>query len=408
MRPGVYWHGFKRGGADEEENEDDASDRPITDEWISTPVTVVARTTNSDDGSEGRLLRLATEGGIKEWIIAMEVFGGSGEDARRALFGMGVIIALKKRGTFMEYLLDQRPDEMFATTEPPGWHESGAFVLPGRTLGSAKVRYQASNKAQVLFSTRGELDGWKSEVAAKCEGNPVLTLAIGCALAGPLLSLVGVLGGYSTSDLDLSRGTTGKVASYYAGAYGTWLSDDGYYVDGVLKLNRFRNKADVAMSDASKAKGDYGNTGVGGWVEVGRHIKLADDYFLEPFAQLSSVVVQGQELRLDNGMKAKNARTRSVLGKVGTSLGRTVALKDGGVLQPYVRVAVAQEFSRRNEVKANDVKFDNSLFGSRGELGAGVSVSLSERLKLHADVDYMKGQHIEQPWGANVGLRLTF
>ncbi len=220
--------------------------------------------------------------------------------------------------------------------------------------------------------------------------------------------LVGVLGGYSTSDLDLSRGTTGKVASYYAGAYGTWLSDDGYYVDGVLKLNRFRNKADVAMSDASKAKGDYSNTGVGGWVEVGRHIKLTDDYFLEPFAQLSSVVVQGQELRLDNGMKAKNARTRSVLGKVGTSLGRTVALKDGGVLQPYVRVAVAQEFSRRNEVKANDVKFDNSLFGSRGELGAGVSVSLSERLKLHADVDYMKGQHIEQPWGANVGIRLTF
>ncbi len=220
--------------------------------------------------------------------------------------------------------------------------------------------------------------------------------------------VLGVLGGYSTSGIDLSRGTTGKVDSYYAGAYATWLSDDGYYVDGVLKLNRFRNKADVAMSDASKAKGDYTNNGVGGWVEFGRHIKLADDYFLEPFAQLSSVVVQGQELRLDNGMKAKNDHTQSVLGKVGTSLGRSVALKDGGVLQPYVRVAIAQEFSRHNEVKANDVKFDNSLFGSRGELGAGVSVSLSERLKLHADFDYMKGRHIEQPWGANVGLRLAF
>lgn len=41
------------------------------------------------------------------------------------------------------------------------------------------------------------------------------------------------------------------------------LLDEGYYVDGVLKLNRFRNKADVAMSDASKAKGDYTNNGVG-------------------------------------------------------------------------------------------------------------------------------------------------
>lgn len=194
LRPGVYWHGFKRTAADDE-SEDDKTDRPITDEWIATPVTVVARTTNSDDGSEGRFLRLVTESGTKEWIIPMEVFGGSGEDARRTLFGMGVIIALKKRGQFMEYLLEQRPAEVFATTCRPGWHESGAFVLPGRTIGSDKVRYQASGKGQNLFSVRGELEGWKTEVAAKCEGNPVLTLAIGCSLAGPLLSLVGVLGG---------------------------------------------------------------------------------------------------------------------------------------------------------------------------------------------------------------------
>lgn len=194
LKPGVYWHGFKRSAGDDD-SDDDKADRPITDEWIATPVTVAARTTNSDDGSEGRFLRLFTDSGPKEWIIPMEVFGGSGEDARRTLFGMGVIIALKKRGQFMEYLLDQRPAEVFSTTCRPGWHESGAFVLPGRTIGSDKVRYQASAKGQNLFSVRGSLDGWKTEVAAKCEGNPVLTLAIGCALAGPLLSLVGVLGG---------------------------------------------------------------------------------------------------------------------------------------------------------------------------------------------------------------------
>ncbi|QHF05836.1 autotransporter outer membrane beta-barrel domain-containing protein [Pseudomonas asturiensis] len=220
--------------------------------------------------------------------------------------------------------------------------------------------------------------------------------------------LFGVLGGYSKSDLNLSHGTSGKIDSYYAGAYGTWLSDDGYYVDGVLKLNRFRNKAKVAMSDATQAKGDYSNSAMGGWVEFGRHIKLADDYFLEPFAQLSSVVVQGEDYRMDNGLKAKSDRTHSLLGKVGTSAGRSIALKDGSVVQPYVRVAVAQEFSRSNNVSVNDATFDNSLFGSRAELGAGVSVSLSERLQVHADFDYMKGKHIEQPWGANVGLRLAF
>lgn len=194
LRPGVYWHGFKRGGADDDSDEDKA-DRPITDEWIASPVIVAARTTNTDDGSEGRLLRVVTDSGAKDWIMPMEVFGGSGEDARRQLFAMGALISLKKRGQFMEYLLEQRPTDSFATTSKPGWHESGAFVLPGRTIGPQKVRYQASSKAQVLFSKRGELDQWQAQIASKCAGNPVLTLAVGCSLAGPLLSLVGVLGG---------------------------------------------------------------------------------------------------------------------------------------------------------------------------------------------------------------------
>lgn len=220
--------------------------------------------------------------------------------------------------------------------------------------------------------------------------------------------LVGLMGGYSKSDLDMSRGTSGEVDSYYVGAYGTWLSDEGYYVDGVLKLNQFHNASKVAMSDGSKAKGDYSNKAVGGSVEFGKHIKLPDDYFVAPYAQLSSVWVEGDSYTLDNGLQARTGRTQSVLGKVGSTVGRQFALKDGGVVQPYVRVALAHEFSRSNDVSVNDQRFDNDLFGSRAELGAGVSVSLSERLQVHADFDYMKGEHVEQPWGANVGLRLAF
>lgn len=220
--------------------------------------------------------------------------------------------------------------------------------------------------------------------------------------------LVGLMGGYSKSDLDLSRGTSGQVDSYYVGAYGTWLSEEGYYLDGVVKLNKFHNKSKVAMSDGAKAKGDYSNMAVGGSVEFGKHIKLPDDYFVEPYAQLSSVWIDGSDYTLDNGLQAKTRQTQSVLGKVGATVGRQFALKDGGVVQPYVRVAGAHEFSRSNDVKVNDQRFDNDLFGSRAELGAGVSVSLSERLQVHADFDYMKGEHVEQPWGANVGLRLAF
>ncbi|MNQ84259.1 hypothetical protein D3C85_993810 [compost metagenome] len=55
-----------------------------------------------------------------------------------------------------------------------------------------------------LFSVRGELAGWQVDMASKCEGNRVL--AIGCALAGPLLSLMGVLGEIRSRNRDESNG----------------------------------------------------------------------------------------------------------------------------------------------------------------------------------------------------------
>lgn len=221
--------------------------------------------------------------------------------------------------------------------------------------------------------------------------------------------LVGVLAGHSKSDLDLSRGTSGTVNSYYAGIYTTWMDQaSGYYFDGVLKFNRFRNDSKVRISDGTRAKGDYDNSGAGGSVEFGRHIKLSDGYFIEPYSQLSAVVIQGKDYQLNNDMRAEGDRTRSLLGKVGMTAGRNFEMSDGKVLQPYVRVAGVHEFAKNNEVQVNNNVFNNDLSGSRGELGAGVAVAFSDSLQVHADFDYSNGENIEQPFGANVGLRYSW
>jgi len=221
--------------------------------------------------------------------------------------------------------------------------------------------------------------------------------------------LVGLLGGYSNSDLDMGRGTSGQIDSYYAGVYSTWLQpESGFYVDSVLKFNRFQNKADVRMSDGVKAKGDFNNGAVSASVEVGRHIKLKDDWFVEPYGQVIGAVIQGQSYDLDNGMEVDGNRTRSLLGKVGVTVGRDILLDNQMRVQPYVRTALAHEFVNNNEARVNDNKFDNDLSGSRGELGAGIAVSLSDRVQIHADFDYSNGDRIEQPWGANFGVRYSW
>ena len=218
-----------------------------------------------------------------------------------------------------------------------------------------------------------------------------------------------VLAGHSTSDLDVLRGTSGTVKSYYAGLYTTWLDQSsGYYFDGVLKLNRFRNDSKISMSDGTRSKGDYDNVGMGGSVEFGRHIKLDDGYFVEPFTQLTAVVIQGKDYGLDIGMRAEGDRTRSLLGKVGVTGGRNFTMSHGTILQPYVRVAGVHEFAKNNEVQVNGNTFNNDLSGSRDELGAGLAVAFSDSLQVHADFDYAKGEHIEQPFGANVGVRYSW
>lgn len=220
--------------------------------------------------------------------------------------------------------------------------------------------------------------------------------------------LLGILAGTSESDLDLNSGTSGAVKSYYVGPYVTWLdSDTGYYFDGVLKFNRFRNESKVNLSDGSRTKGDYDNWGLGASAEFGRHIQLANDYFVEPFTQLSAVQIQGKRYTLGNEMDADGDRTRSLLAKAGATLGRKFSV-GRGVAQPYVRAAIAHEFASNNEVKVNNNVFNNDLSGSRAEFGAGVAVAMSDKWQVHVDLDYSNGEHIEQPWGGNVGVRYNW
>jgi outer membrane autotransporter protein len=221
--------------------------------------------------------------------------------------------------------------------------------------------------------------------------------------------LLGIMGGHSKSDLDLDAGTSGTVGSYYLGTYVTWLdAASGYYLDGVLKLNRFRNDAKVGLSDGTRAKGDYDNTGIGGSVEFGRHFKFDDGLFIEPYTKWSAVVIQGKDFSLDNDLAAKGDRARSMLGEIGVTAGQTYQLSNGIEMQPYLRVGGAYEFAKNNEVQVNNNVFNNDLSGARSLLGAGIAGSMTNKLQIHADYEYSDGKNFRQPGGLTVGFRYSF
>jgi len=215
----------------------------------------------------------------------------------------------------------------------------------------------------------------------------------------------GLLGGYSHSNLDMKYGTTGEVDSFYVGSYATWLdAESGYYFDGVLKLNRFQNESKVSLSDGTQAKGSYNTNGLGTTLEFGRHIKLDDGYFVEPYVQAAALTVQGKSYSLDNGMTADGSQSRSLLGTVGSTVGRDIDLGGGQILQPYLKAALVHEFAKDNDVRVNSTTFNNDLSGSRLALGGGASMKVTDKVQMHADLDYSHSSKIKQPWGVNVGV----
>ncbi|MBV4455897.1 MULTISPECIES: autotransporter outer membrane beta-barrel domain-containing protein [Pseudomonas] len=376
---------------------------------------------NVEGRAEGNhSLLLAATGSELASGAPIKVVHTEGGDAHFSLVGDTVDIGayaygLQKDGT--DWLLD--PTRRGTST---GAHSILALFNSAPTVLYGEMSILRTRMGELRFSEGASNGLWmrsygnKFDVAANKNGAGYAQTQKGFTIGAdaPLSGgdgqwLAGVMAGHSTSDLSLTRGSSGEVKSYYLGGYATWLdAESGLYFDGVVKLNRLHTENDVTMSDGKKAKGNYSQNAVGASAEFGRHIKLDNDFFVEPYGQLSATITQAQSYELSNGLQAKGDRSSSVVGKLGVTVGKNIQLESGGVLQPYLRTAVAHEFDQSNKVFVNDQSFNNDLSGSRIELAAGVAMSVSENVKLHADFETSQGKKIDQPWGVNFGVRYDF
>lgn len=375
-------------------------------------------TGEADGNHQLQLAATGTEPTTAERIQVVHTGGGTAEfalvgdtvDAGAYSYG------LKKDGT--DWYLDTDSTKKSATTQavmalfntaPTVWY--GEMTTLRSRMG--ELRFSGGKSSGLWARSYGSKYEVSSDKRAGVDYNQTqrgFTLGADTPLSGGDGQwLAGVMAGHSTSDLAVTRGTGGTVKSYYVGAYATWLDEEsGYYLDAVAKLNRFHNEANVTMSDGKKAKGNYAQNGVGASLEFGRHIKLDDDYFVEPYSQISAVITQRQSYELDNKVKAEGDRSSSVVAKAGMTAGKEILLDSGSILQPYLRAAVAHEFDQANKVSVNDKTFNNDLSGSRLELGAGMAVSMSKNLALNAEFQTSRGKNIKEPYNVTLGVRYSF
>lgn len=186
LKPGLYFHGIK----------DDAE----TDTFICSPLEVLAITSDENGENYGRLLRLLPKGALRwrEWAAPMEMLAGDGSELRRVLLSLGVTIPNKQRQALADYLMGHTPPRTVTAATRTGWLSPSVFVMPRQVIGSADVVFQSVEAGAHDYAKGGELAAWQAEVAALCVGNPSMILGMCAALAGPLLSPLGVPGVAST------------------------------------------------------------------------------------------------------------------------------------------------------------------------------------------------------------------
>lgn len=248
--PGVWWHGVKHSSHGDEST-------PVNYR-LCDPLFIDAETVDTETGHVGRLLRFRTRRGQVEWVMPQEALV-SGDEVLKALFRLGLVADYKRRKMVLEYIASQHPTQMLETTTRVGWHPSGAFVLPNRIFGSEQVKYQDTGRAAEIFSARGDLDIWKSKVAPLCDGNAVLVLSICCALTGPLLARLGIVGGgfHLVGDSSSGKSLAQRVAATVWGNPDRFAASWAVTKNGLEIEAAARNETVLLLDEIKRADPRY-------------------------------------------------------------------------------------------------------------------------------------------------------
>ena len=183
--------------------------------------------------------------------------------------------------------------------------------------------------------------------------------------------------------------------------YGSYLGDDGSFVDLIAKYARLDHDFNLGADH-----GDYGTNGYSVSAEYGKRFHGEKDLWIEPQAELtygkvaSANYTIGERAVYQDGMD-------SFIGRLGFSMGKDI--KQGNV---YARASYLYDFDGDTQTTfskdgvSRTIKED--LGGGWWEVGVGTNINLSKATYVYADVEKTFGGEVDTNWQWNLGVRYSF
>jgi putative DNA primase/helicase len=211
-KDGLYWHTV--------EMKEDGLPYPKK-ERIGNHINAIAYTKSTDGSNTAIWLEFRTQrNSTMRLLIPRAAIAGDAMEALRSMVSSGYHYNIDKRKSLIKYLfgLGEIIDREIVIADKTGWVD-GSFLTPTQTYGNPDLCFRDPEPDRTLTEVKGTLDGWKSEVVAKCAGNSRLIFSLGAVFAAPLLEpaqiqsggfhLVGITSIGKTTALNVVAGVSG-------------------------------------------------------------------------------------------------------------------------------------------------------------------------------------------------------
>lgn len=199
----------------------------------------------------------------------------------------------------------------------------------------------------------------------------------------------------------------GDTEGYSFHAYLSRQYNNGIFIDTAAQFGHYSNTADVRlMNGGGTIKADFNTNGFGAMVKGGYTWKDGNGLFIQPYAKLSALTLEGVDYQL-NGVDVHSDSYNSVQGEAGTRVGYDFAVGNATV-KPYLNLAALNEFSDGNNVRLGEESVNTSIDGAAFRVGAGVQADITKNMGAYASLDYTKGDDIENPLQGVVGINVTW
>ena len=217
---------------------------------------------------------------------------------------------------------------------------------------------------------------------------------------------VGAAFSYTDGNATYADGDADNKA-YGLGIYGTWMAENGQFVDLIAKYSRL--DTDFALNGMN---GGFDNNAYSVSAEYGWHLKLGEYAFVEPQAELTYGQVLGDTFTTGNGVKVEQDDFDAFIGRIGVRGGFHFPDNKGVV---YVRASVLHDFEGESTAVASLVNdssvrsgIHEDLGGTWYEVGVGANFNVTDNTYTYVDLEKTSGGEVKENWRWNVGLRHTF